>query len=57
MKSLIIVQKNRSAIREAQLVSIRIPTIVLYNLEPNLMEILPKRKMRALHTISDKTVN
>ena len=37
MKSLSKQNKNRSATRGAQLVPIGIPTICLYNLEPNLI--------------------
>ena len=43
------IKKNKSAIRGAQLVSIGIPTISLYNLVPNLMKILSKRFVKASH--------
>ena len=48
MKSLSKQNKNRSATKGTQSVSIGIPITYLYNLEPNL--VLSKRKVRAAHT-------
>ena len=47
MKSLSL--QNKSVTRGTRLVPIGIPTICLYNFEPNRINILSKRKWRASH--------